>query len=414
MLRRLHPSPRAFGGATLSALELESKAALEEMGLPSSQAEVVALGGAKADELRALGKNQALAIYESAKERAAKEGLSLATGITGLSEAQLGALRRQAMAAVETGKKFVGLLTSKATQVGWTGSSWDWAGDASLDTLEQTLLKNAEMAEGARRAAEADISKGLADMSALGQELSGPYAPLVSGFFASIDAGLKTLDKVVYGPGPNAKEEFWAAVDAAKQVWKEWKIAPERFDGYGIETGEEYKNVEFHIRAMLEASNVPEWRSRWLAVADWALFTDHPAARDLIRLRWFPFKYSDLAGSSVGYYGISDMSEVFDVRVNFDLYKIQIDRIAATIATLVAAKMGVPEVPVIEAAVTLARSQTSAGPPGIWHAANRFRDIFLAAEGKASMLSGKPIIMVAPPTAPAAPSGILVSGAFLP
>lgn len=401
----------ASAGADLSVAELESKRTLEAMGLPSSKAEVVALGGAKADELKTLGVQQAEAIYESAKERAAKEGISLASGVTGLSESQLGALRKQVTSAVATAKKFVDLLTSKATQVGWTGASWDWAGDASLERLETVLFQNAQMAESVRAAAEADISKGLDKLSELGQEFSGPYSPLVAGFFGVIDQGLKALDSVIYGKGPYAVEEFAAAKDAAKQVWREWKIVPEAYAGYGIETGEEYKNVEFHVRQMLEASNVPPWRERWQAVADWALFTDNPQARDLIRLRWFPFKYSDLAGADVGYYGIRDMSEVYDeARRNVDLYRIQIDRIAATIATLVAAKAGVPAPPVIEVAVRVARERTGSAPPGIWHAANRFRDIFLAAESAAAKLEGAPIIMVAPPPPP---SGILVSGGAL-
>lgn len=400
----------ASAGADLSVAELESKRALEAMGLPSSKAEVVALGGAQADELKALGLQQAEAIYASAKERAAKEGISLATGVTGLSEAQLGALRKQVMSAVETGKKFVELLTSKATQVGWTGASWDWAGDASLENLERVLLQNAEMAESVRDAAEADISKGLDGLSELGQEFAGPYSPLVAGFFGVIDQGLKALNKVIYGKGPYAEEEFGSAKEAMKQVWREWKIVPEAYAGYGIQTGEEYKNVAFHVRQMLEASNVPPWRERWQAVADWALYTDNPQARDLIRLRWFPFKYSDLAGSNVGSYGIRDMSEVYDEKRNADLYRIQIDRIAATIATLVAAKAGVPIPPVVEAAVLTARERTGSAPPGIWHAANRFRDIFLAAESEAAKLAGAPIVMVAPP---APPSGVMVSGGAL-
>jgi hypothetical protein len=411
-LRRLDRLGSA--GADLSTAELEGKRTLESLGLPSSKAEVVALGGAKADELKTLSRQQAEAIYESAKERAAKEGLSLATGVTGLSEAQLGALRKQVASAFETAKKFVDLLTSQATQVGWTGSSWDWAGDASLDQLEAVLFQNAKMAENVRTAAEADISQGLDKLSELGQELSGPYSPIIAGFFGIVDQGLKALDSVIYGKGPYAKEEFAAAKKAAKQVWREWKVVPEAYAGYGVQTGEEYKNVEFHVRKMLEDSNTPSWRDRWQAVADWALFTDNTQARDLIRLRWFPFKYSDLAGAGVGSYGIADMSEVYDEPRNADLYRIQIDRIAATIATLVAAKAGVPAPPVIEAAVRVARERTGSAPPGIWRAGNLLRDIFLASEARASEIESAPIFMIAPLVTPlAAPSGITVSGGVL-
>jgi hypothetical protein len=419
-----HASVGDVGGAVLSEAEGEAKASLEGLGVPSSKAEVVALSGVKAGEVEALGKTKALELYDATKERAEKAGVDLAKGLSGLDDAQMRQVRKSAEAALSTVRAVVDLVNRKQKTLAWKGASWDWSGTegGSIASLEAALMQNAEMADDIREAQEQEIHEGYASMGDLGGSLAGPYGPIVKGFFGVIDEGIRKLNKVIFAAGPDAKTEYDDAAHFWKEIWKQWHLVPEPFDGVGFETGEDYKDISHFVWNSMQATETepPPWQERWNALAEWALFTPAPAARDLIRLGWFPFTFSSFAGGPLQYYDRTlGGGKAMDDRGFATLYQTTpapdptylelalrqgLDRFAATIGTLIATKEEVPGPPVIAAAVESARRwrQDPRTPPGAYHAAWRFKFMFLDAYAVADALkAGIPI---------GVPGGFMVTG----
>lgn len=430
-------SLEAIGSARLNDMVVNEL--VEKGGVDENTARLLAATGGDPKKLLAIAKDpkRVAALIKGIDERLRKEGIDISQRIKdgfGVSDADMktaGVIYKAASAAYDVFEGIDAFMRAGDSR-SYIASRWDERSlsDGSFNELAQAIDDMASQSEAMRqektaayKAAASKISSGLAAGAAF-IPVAGPAIGVaivivnkLLDYFGAYDAGSDDND-------PKYKDR---AAEIARKIWEEWQLVPPTFDGRYFSL-RHYGDVCQTIYDQLQASESERaWLGDFFSLLNHAytqtLGKESPIINDLTILNWLPIAYSDWMGGAqfvdspdllVGGPGQEDRDSsqtyFFNNRTatpqardllnavpagigmgfsilpldntklprGAEIQNLICDRIAATIATVMAVAYGKPVEPLVQTAVGSSRICIERYSWAPEMAARRLRDTFLA------------------------------------